>query len=283
MALQPERPRTDPLLGTVAGPSDDDVSSSRAPVGNSILTLMLVGGLAVVGIAIWWLQRPNDLTDEIGAREWTVIAVDGEPVATEDGRSSTFVLDGTFEVRAMERCGTAVGSWQFDTNGQQLDIDWDSRPADDCPSEPSTDSGLDAGLDTGRVSVDGDVLRVESADTEVRAVSIDDLDVADADEIAGRWSSGSSVIEFGQRGLLRVDDCTGSWIAAGRGIDVRFDAASTGDCDLAPIWTSGAILLPARFEDSLFVSRDVPSFPLDRHVHRLDRTSDADSPLLDGP
>jgi hypothetical protein len=279
MALPPGRPVTDPLLVPEIGLREP--MPARAPVGNSIRTLLLIGVLALVGIAVWWARRPSDLTQRIGGREWVIVDVDGEPAVNELGTASSFVLDGVGEIRMEAGCNTATGRWSFDVSAQRLLVEGLRTTAMSCPDDvPATYA-----VGNGRVGLDGSVMTVATDDGEVRAISHGDLQVAASDEIAGRWTSGSSTVEIGPRGLLRVDDCTGSWVATGAGITALFDEQelSRDGCDPAPIWTSGVVLLPVRFEDSVFLSRDGNSFPLDRMIHRLDAAPETGSPLLDGP
>ena len=72
MASPPERPLADPLLGA----GDDRGASARAPIGNSIRTLLLLGVAVVIGLGVWWSQRPSDLTGRIGGREWVIVDVE---------------------------------------------------------------------------------------------------------------------------------------------------------------------------------------------------------------
>lgn len=278
MALPPDRP-TDPLIDVT--PPSLAAPPARTTVGNSARTLLLLGALAAIGVAIWWIARPSDLVDRIGAREWVVVEVDGEPAISESGMASTFVLDGSSEVRAEQACHTATGTWRFEESSQRLDIAWERLPDAPCPDPWPTWYRVGS----GRAEVDSSVLRVEQDGVVVRSVDLDGLDPPTSDELSGRWNGGGTTVEIGPRGLLRVDECTGSWELVDDRLALHFDDAELARpaCELRSPWADDAELLATRFDDSLFVRRDLPTFPLDRLVLRLDRLPDPGSPLLDTP
>lgn len=285
MASPLERPPTDPLIvprieraRPVPRDPSGDIPTSRTPIGNSARTLLLLGLLAAVGVLIWWWQRPDDMTTRIGAREWVVVEVDGEPAVNDVGTVSTFVLDGFGEVRSVRACNTVTGTWQYDSSSGQLDIDAVDVTEVACPEgSPTTYEVHD-----GQVSFDGAAVTIAGDAGTLRAVSLADVDVATVDDFAGRWSAGPATIEFGARGLLRVDDCTGSWTEVDGAIIPAFDAAELRRpvCEIAAFWTSGVDLLPRLHDGVLYLSRDLPRFPLDRTIRRLDPVSDSGSAIL---
>lgn len=281
MASPPERRLADPLLEHPPEEFDDAPAASRAPVGNSILTLVLAGILVVVGIAIWWLQRPSDLTERLEGREWIIVEADGQPATSDVGTTSRFELAANGEVNTAASCNTRTGEWEFDEPSQELHIDWVGETEIACPDDTPQTYAIGA----GPVDIDGDLLRVETDVGTISAFSPTDREVAQADDLAGRWRFGESVVDFGPRGLLRVDECTGSWMPSGDGIGVSFDDAETErvGCLLPPTWTGGEVLLPYRFDDSLYLYEHDPFGSLDGPVYRLDFTGTADTPLLDGP
>jgi hypothetical protein len=265
MALPPGRPLADPLLEPDAGPRDASGAPVRAPIGNSIRTLLLFGALLIVGVVVWWFSRPDDLTERIGGREWAIVDIDGEPAVNVSGTVSTFVLDGTHEVRGVLDCNTRTGRWAFDTSSQRLDVDWDTVTSVGCADWPNTYS-----VASGTVRFDGGTMSLDTGGGEIRSIALGDMEIASADELAGQWTSGSTSVELGSRGLVRVDGCTGSWMAVGTGISVGFEESVLRGCELAPIWTGESIIVPIRFEDSLYLHHALSPFPLDRAVYRLD-------------
>jgi hypothetical protein len=279
MAFPPERTLADPLLAPDVGSRDVSGAPVRAPIGNSIKTLLLLGVLVIVGVLIWWVRRPDDLTGLIGGREWVIVDVDGEPATSVTGTASTFVLDGTHEIRGTRGCNTAIGEWMFDTSSQRLDIEWTGGTTIGCPDAPVTYA-----IDGGDLTLSDAVMTVEAAEATVRSISLADRPVVTADELAGAWSGGGSTVEFGRRGLLRVDDCIGEWNATGEGISVQFDGSDVAlaSCGLAPIWTTGDVIMPVRFEDTLYLHRAAVAYPLDREVYRLDIEAGDLTPRLDG-
>ncbi|MDJ0767963.1 MAG: hypothetical protein QNJ12_04185 [Ilumatobacter sp.] len=269
MALPPERPLTDPLLEPDAGPLDHVGAPIRAPIGNSARTLLLLGLVGLLGVAIWWFQRPSDLSDELGGHSWAVIEVDGEAPANEVGQLPTYVLFGAGGLRSGSPCGTARGDWSFDTASQRLTIDWSAT--DDAGCESATV------IESGKVSIDGAAMTLEGDDHTIRSLAFDSLPVVEAEDLAGRWSSGGSMVEFGQRGLLLVDECSGNWMATGEGITPRFD--DDVECQLDPVWTGDDVLIPALFEESLYLRPEDGSLA---PLYRLDPAPERIAPVLEG-
>ena len=283
-------PITDPLLRPDLGPRDARGAPVRAPLGNSAMTLGLVVVLVALGIAIWWLRRPADLTTEMGGRQWVITDVDGDPATNEAGTASTFVLDGNGEVRATLGCNIVTGEWSYGTGSERLTIDWTTQTELICPADwPTTHLP-----DSGEVDLDGGVLQVSSNDGDFRAISLDDLPAITGEAAAGDWSTGAEMVEIGRRGLLRIEGCEGDWrpVDADRPIgadptdetdelmDVRFDEVQIQreGCDLDRIWLDDDPFRAVEFDGSVFLHRTRIIFPLDRDVVRLDPT-DANSVL----
>jgi hypothetical protein len=268
----------DPLLEPAHQPLVRRHSSARAPIGNSIKTLLLLGALAVVGVAFWWFLRPDNVASRVGAREWIIVEVDGEPAVNSTGLASTFVLDGNGEARGADGCNTAVGTWSVGSS-DTLDLDWQRSSLAACADFPTTYRPVSGEIDVGDAT-----MTITHDLGSVEAISPDDMEVAPAEDLAGRWRGGDSVIEIGQRGLLRIDSCSGQWSAVDGGIVAQFERTelTRADCELDPVWSDGAVLLPVRHGDALYLRRALPTFPIDRKVIRLDAVDDTTSPLLDG-
>lgn len=264
----------DPLLTPDANPRDATGEPVRAPVGNSARTLILAGLLVAAGIAIWWWRRPSDAVERLGGREWIIVDVDGRPATNAAGLASTFVLDGTHEVRAPKDCNTATGRWSIASS--ELSIEWDTVSDVACPDWPATFEPI-----SGRLHLGDGVLAIDGADSSIRAIAPADFPAASADDLSGTWSTGGSAVRFGTRGLLVVGQCTGSWSQDDASITLAFDDAERERCELASIWASAGPIVATRFERMLFLRRDVASFPLDREVVRLDLVDDG-SPLEGG-
>ncbi len=271
MGPTPERPISDPLLRPENGPRDALGTPVRAPLGNSIRTFLIFVVLLAVGVAIWWVRRPDDLSTSIGGREWTITEVDGEPAMNAAGVASSFVLDGNGEIRGPVGCNVATGSWSFDERGSELTIDWETQTTLPCPEDwPTTYLP-----DRGEVTVDGTIMRIETDTGEVRAVALAQSAPATADEIAGTWTSGGTTVEIGRRGRFLVGECEGSWEPddAETSLDVRFDDREQEDCGLAPVWRDGTPFVAVLDSGALYLRRDRAIFPLDREIVRLDVVS----------
>jgi len=240
----------------------------RAPFGNSIRTLLAFALLLVVGVGIWWIRRPDDLSMQLGGREWTITEVDGEPATNRIGTASTFVLDGNGEIRATLECNVASGDWRYDEQSSRLVIDWQTQTTLPCPEDwPATYLP-----DGGDVSVDGGTLRIDSNAIDIRAVSLADREPAVVDEVAGEWVSGEHTIEIGRRGLFQIDACRGSWSLTDdeSAMDVSFDDVQPDACTLDRGWRSETPIVPVADGESVYLRRDRTIYPLDRAVFRLD-------------
>lgn len=260
MGPPPDRPISDPLLRPDGAPV-------RAPLGNSIRTLLVFALLLVIGVAVWWIRRPADLSAQLGGREWVITEVDGEPATNQTGAVSTFVLDGTGEIRATLDCNIATGAWSYDTRTERLAIEWETQTTLTCPEDWPTTYLPDG----GSVSLDGATLRIDSDAVEVRAIALADRDTASFDDVAGTWTSGEHSIEIGRRGLFQVDGCRGEWSPTDdeSAMIVRFDDLHHEACSLAPAWMDDTPVVPVVYDDSVFLRRDRPIFPLDRDIVRL--------------
>lgn len=278
MASTPERPISDPLLRPDFGPRDATGTPIRAPLGNSIKTLLALCALVAVGVGVWWLQRPDDLSTRIGGREWVITAIDGEPATNETGVASTFVLDGTGEIRAPLGCNAATGTWSYDPGESQLDISWATQTQLGCPDDwPTTYLPV-----SGSVSLDGSALRVRSDDRDMRAISPTDAVPVAPTDAAGEWSSGDHIVEIGRRGLFVVDTCRGSWSRTDDdlGLAVSFDGTQRDDCSLASFWAEADPFLAIEDGSSIYLWRDRSMYPFDRGIVRLDPVvSQIGSPL----
>lgn len=250
----------------------------RAPLGNSIKTFGVLLLLVAVGVSIWWIRRPADMLTSVGAREWTITHVDGEPAMNDVGTVSTFVLDGTGEIRAPIGCNVASGRWSYDERADELTIDWDTQTDIDCVDGwPRTHLP-----DGGEVDVDGSVMRVSTDAGTIRAVSLADRPPAPVDDFAGTWSTGGRQVDIGLRGLFEIGDCDGSWVAldddagtadasiAAGAIAIRFDGVQRDDCDLPSMWLDETPVVPVVDDGVLYLRRDRTIFPLDREIVRLD-------------
>lgn len=283
-------PITDPLLRPDLGPRDARGAPVRAPLGNSAMTLGLVVVLVVLGIAVWWLRQPDDLSTQIGGRQWVITDVDGDPATNEVGTASTFVLDGSGEVRATLGCNIVTGEWSYRTGSDRLTIDWTTQTELICPPDwPTTHLP-----DSGEVDLAGGVLQVTSNDGDFRAVSLDDLPAINGEEAAGDWTAGDEMVEIGRRGLFRIEACEGNWRAVDREravgadptdevdelMDVRFDEVQIQreGCDLDRLWLDDDPFRAVEFDGSVYLHRTRTIFPLDRDVVRLD-PNDANSVL----
>lgn len=266
-------PISDPLLRPDRAPRDARGTPVRAPLGNSIRTLLLFGLLLAIGVAVWWLRRPGDLTMQLGGREWVIVEVDGEPAVNAIGTASTFVLDGTGEVRGAIECNTSTGSWSYDRRGQQLVLDWETTTAVSCPDGwPRTYLPV-----SGRVDLDGGELRIESDAGDIRAVALVDHDPMPVDDLHGSWASGGHLVEVGERGRFDVGECRGAWAvdtAKETAVSIAFDDAPSGSaddpCALAAAWFVSAPAVPVEVGESVFLHHDRATFPLDRSIIRLD-------------
>lgn len=274
----PDDPFSDPLLRPESAPRDARGRPVPAPLGNSFRTLLVLTLLVALGAGVWWWRRPHDLTAELGGREWVITDVDGEPATNAAGLASTFVLDGTGEVRAMIDCNVAVGTWSYRSQSGRLHISWDTQTTLGCPADwPATYLP-----DDGEVGLSGGSLTVDSDTTEVRAISLADHGPAGVDDLAGTWVSGGREVEIGRRGLFRVGECRGEWEAIGgeagaepvadvvTGMVVDFHDVLPDACDLDPRWRDETPLVPVVDEGVLYLRRDRATFPLDRDVVRLD-------------
>lgn len=268
MGSQPDRQISDPLLRPDGVQRDARGAPVRAPLGNSIRTLLAFALLLLIGVAVWWIRRPDDLSMQLGGREWVITDVDGEPATNRIGTVSTFVLDGTGEIRATLDCNVASGDWRYETQSGRLKIDWETQTMLPCPEDwPETYLP-----DGGEVSVDGGVLRIESDAVVVRAVSLADRDPAAVDEVAGEWVSGARSVEIGRRGLFQIDACRGSWSLTEdeSAMDVAFDELQPDACSLDPEWRDDTLIVPVADQDSVYLWRDRSIYPLDRAIVRLD-------------
>lgn len=275
--------QSDPLLRPDLGPRDARGAPVRAPLGNSALTLGLVAVLVAIGIGVWLLRQPEDLATSLGGREWVITDVDGAPATNEAGTVSTFVLDGSGEVRGTFGCNVASGTWTYRAGSDRLAIDWTTQTELICPGEwPTTYLP-----DTGEMQLGGGVLTITSNDGGLRAISLGDLDPVTGDAAAGIWASGGDEVEVGRRGLFRIEKCEGEWrTAAGqllgdpddpateteKLVDVRFDEVQIQreGCDLDPLWLGGEPFRAVEFDGSIYLHRTRPIFPLDREIVRLD-------------
>jgi hypothetical protein len=268
MGSPTDRQISDPLLGPDGIQRDARGAPVRAPLGNSIKTLIVFAVLIVIGVVIWWIRRPDDLTDQLGGREWVIVEVDGEPATNRIGTASTFVLDGNGEIRAVLDCNVATGSWRYDAESGRLVIDWQRQTQMACPGDwPQTFLP-----ESGDVRLDGGVLRVTSDATKVRSIAPVDHDPAPPEEVAGVWLSGEQAIEIGRRGLFQVGACRGSWTPTEDDLlmEVTFDDVQPDACDLGPQWQDETPFVATIDGDALYLRRDRVIFPLDRAIIRLD-------------
>lgn len=268
MGSPTDRQISDPLLRPDGAQRDARGAPVRAPLGNSIKTLIVFAVLLVIGIVVWWVRRPDDLTDQLGGREWAITEVDGEPATNRVGTVSTFVLDGTGELRAVLDCNVASGTWQYESQSARLVLDWQTQTTLACPGDwPQTYLP-----ESGDVSLSGGVLQIDSDITQVRAISLVDRDPPPYDEVAGNWTSGEQVIEIGRRGLFQVDACSGSWSPTDDelGMEVTFDDVQPDACSLGLQWQDDTPFVATLHDDSLYLRRDRMIFPLDRGIIRLD-------------
>lgn len=279
MGPPPDRPISDPLLRPERGERDALGRPVRAPLGNSIKTFGVLVVLVAVGVAIWWIRRPDELMTSIGAREWTITHVDGEPATNSVGTVSTFVLDGNGEIRGPVGCNVASGRWSYDERSAELAIDWQTQTEIDCGDGwPRTYLP-----DDGKVDLDGDVMRITSATGELRAMALGDRAAASTTEFAGTWATGGRQVDIGQRGLFELEGCDGSWTATDTdatgesseptAIEVRFEGLQRDDCDLPSLWLDGAPIVPVVDDGVLYLRRDRWIFPIDRSIVRLDPVS----------
>jgi hypothetical protein len=268
MGVPPHGPIADPLLQPEHGPRDAKGAPIRAPLGNSIRTLLVFALLVAVGVIVWWIRRPDDLSERLGGREWAITEVDGEPATNRVGLVSTFVLDGTGEIRAVRDCNVESGRWEFDRRSSHLGIEWTTQTDLDCGADwPQTYTP-----GAGHVTFDGMTLRIEADRVDVRAIALGDHEPASPTDFAGTWISGESSVEIGQRGLFDVAGCRGSWSAEeeGDGIIVSFRDVQADDCELAPVWADEQTLVPVIHDHSLYLWRNRTVFPLDHKIVRLD-------------
>jgi hypothetical protein len=268
MRPPPDRPISDPLLRPDRAPVDATGVPVRAPLGNSIRTFLAFVSLALIGVGVWWIRRPDDLTARLGDREWVVTDVDGEPATNAAGTASTFVLDGTGEVRGVLGCNVATGTWAYDVTGRRLEIDWQTQTLLVCPDDWPTTYLPDG----GDVDHDGTTLRIVSDAVDVRSVSLADRPTAAFDDVAGVWTSGTQTVEIGARGLLLVDTCRGTWSPTedGAAMAVRFDEVQRDDCSLGRVWTDATPVVPVVDGSTVYLRRDRATYPLDRGIIRLD-------------
>lgn len=274
-----DRPISDPLLQPEHGERDARGRPVRAPLGNSIRTFAVLVLLVAIGVAFWWIQRPDDLLTSIGGREWTITHVDGEPATNDIGTVSTFVLDGNGEIRGPVRCNVASGRWTYDERAAELTLDWQTQTQIDC-DEGWTRTYLPDG---GEVDVDGTVMEITTDTGRVRAVALGERDAASVDDFAGTWRSGDRQIDIGPRGLFQIEGCDGSWSPVEEpnpdrstdvpSIEVEFDGLQRDDCDLAPMWRDETPIVPVVDDGVLYLRRDRTIFPLDRAIVRLDPVS----------
>ncbi len=280
MALPPGRPLADPLLEPDAGPRDASGEVVRAPLGNSIRTLVAFLALAALGVGVWWLQRPSDLTEQLAGTEWVVVEVDGEPLINDDGQVPAFALGRREMIRAGGPCGPSTGSWTFDTDDQRLEIEWpDGAVQGGCANEHA--AWTIAAPTSGRAELRGDTLLVRGAPI-VRAFEVSGRDRASVADVAGRWQVGDLRLEIGERGLFRLGECMGRWEDVGNGVRWAFESPATG-CDRGDFWAGGDTFVPYRFETSLYLWRVPPGSAFDPFVVRLEPVPDTGSPLLDRP
>lgn len=274
MAVSSENSITDPLLRPDSAPRDARGAPVRAPLGNSIWTLVLFVLLVGVGVGVWSITRPDDLTASLGGREWVVTDVDGEPAVNDAGTASTFVLDGGGEVRATAGCNIATGQWIYQPGAKRLTIDWITQTELVCPTEwPTTYLP-----DTGDVDLADGVLSMRSLNGEMRAIALADHEAQAGEVAAGDWRSGVYPVEIGRRGLFRIQECEGSWTSGENdlGMVVRFEEVQIQreGCDLDRLWLDSDPFRVVGFEGSLYLHRDRAIFPLDRSVVRLDPSDD---------
>ncbi len=268
MGSPPDRQISDPLLRTDGVQRDARGAPVRAPLGNSIRTLLVFALLVVIGVGVWWIRRPDDLSMQLGGREWVITDVDGEPATNRIGTVSTFVLDGTGEIRATLDCNVASGDWRYDTQSGRLVIEWQTQTVLPCPEDwPETYLP-----DGGSVSVDGGTLRIDSDAVDIRAISLADRDAAGVEDVAGEWSSGERSIEIGRRGLFQIDACRGSWSMTDdeSAMDVNFDDVQPDACSLDQEWRDDTPIVPVADDGSVYLGRDRSIYPLDRAIVRLD-------------
>ncbi|MEO6652928.1 MAG: META domain-containing protein [Ilumatobacteraceae bacterium] len=277
MAVPSEQSITDPLLRPDNGPRDARGAPVRAPLGNSVWTLVLFVLLVGVGIGVWSLTRPDDLTGALGGREWVVVDVDGKPAVNTNGTLSTFVLDGGGEVRGPVGCNVATGVWEYQQDAKRLSIDWTTQTDLVCPPDwPATYLP-----DGGDVELAGGVLFLRSRDEEMRAITLADHDAQPGEIAAGDWTTGGDdgdSVEIGRRGLFRIETCEGSWASGADdlGMTVRFDEVQIQreGCDLDRLWLERDPFRVVEFEGSIYLHRERAIFPLDREVVRLDPNED---------
>ena len=268
MGSPPDRQISDPLLRPDGAQRDARGAPVRAPLGNSIRTLLAFALLLVIGVGIWWIRRPDDLSIQLGGREWTITDVDGVPATNRLGTASTFVLDGNGEIRATLDCNVASGAWSYEEQSSRLVIEWQTQTTLACPEDwPVTYLP-----ESGDVSIDGGTLQIDSAAADIRAVSLTDREPAVVDEVAGEWVSGDTTVEIGRRGLFQIDACRGSWSLTEdeSAMDVSFDDVQPDACSLDPEWNSETVVVPVADQDSVYLRRDRTIYPLDRAVFRLD-------------
>lgn len=281
MGPPPDRPISDPLLQPERGERDALGHPVRAPLGNSIRTFGVLVLLVAIGVAIWWVRRPDDLLTSIGGREWTITDIDGVPATNDVGTASTFVLDGNGEIRAAVECNVASGRWSYDERSSELALEWQTQTQIGCDDGwPRT--YLPVG---GEVHLDGTVMRITTRTGEVRAVALGERSAAGVDDFAGSWRSGERQVDIGRRGLFQIEGCDGSWAvvdpqvstedppAESPRIEVRFEGLQRDECELAPMWSDRAPIVPVIDDGVLYLRRDRRVFPLDRAIVRLDPTS----------
>jgi hypothetical protein len=272
MGPPPERPISDPLLRPERGERDARGRPVRAPFGNSIRTFAVLVLLVAVGVAIWWIRRPDDHLASIGGREWTITDVDGEPATNGIGTASTFVLDGNGEIRGPVGCNVASGRWSYDERSSELTLDWQTQTQLRCDEAwPRTYLP-----DGGEVHLDGAVMRITTDTGEVRAVALGDHAAAGVEQVAGSWQSGERQVEIGSRGLFQIDRCDGSWVVVEDvsdevpSIEIRFERLQRDECDLLAMWRDETPVVPVVDGGVVFLRRDRTIFPLDRAIVRLD-------------